>query len=362
MLGRPAVSAVALFAGGIVLHSIVWAAPIFWILLLAGLLVAAFHGERHARRATFWVATAVICSGIVVGQVAAYQFRTDQIGLFATDEPHLACVELEFSETPRLIEETGPRQLPGRQVGSASVVAVKTWRGWEPASGTVVFSLTHAEPRIVAGQKVRVVGMLQRPQPAMNPGEFDWERYYRHQRVLASIRVNHPFDVQVTSPGASPKLADLREGMRKWLALGFSPNKQADRALLQALMLGDRGPEMRDVERDFQKTGTSHLLASSGLRMAVLASMVYFTCRLVRLRAAPSRGRSWRLGVVAWGIVTLPTPQAAAAGGHRRHAWGWAWRGARTVDAIQLLAFCGAGDRHRAAAGHLRARGFSSAT
>lgn len=281
------------------------------------------------------VAGALVCAGIVSGQLAAYQFPASHIGLFAGDERHLACIELEFTETPRVIEGVGYRQLPARQVGSATATAVKTRQGWEKASGTVVFSMTQAEPRMVAGAKIRVVGMLERLSPPMNPGEFDWERYYRHQGVLAAIRVNHPYDVEILSPGTNPALAAARVGVRDWLALGFSGDQQGDRAFLQALMLGDRGPDVRDVERDFQKTGTSHLLASSGVRMGVLAGLVYFVCRVIRLR--PRRAALiMALFVVGWGFITLPTPQAlrpAIVAG----ILALRLIGRRTIDPVQIL-------------------------
>jgi competence protein ComEC len=171
----------------------------------------------------------------------------------------------------------------------------------------------------------------------MNPGQFDWEVYCRRQRVLASIRVNRACDVEVMSAGVAPTLAEARVGVREWIALGFSPKHDADRALLQALMLGDRGPEMRGIERDFQKTGTSHLLSSSGVRMSVLAAMVYFLCRLVRARPRTSAA-AITLSVVGWGCVTLFTAQgirpvivALMLG------VGLALR--RRVDSIHLLAF-----------------------
>ena len=301
----------------------VWPIPLFWIVLLAGLILAAWLCEQHARGATICVAGALVCSGVVAGQLAAYQFPANHIGLFAADERHLACVELEFTETPRVIEGVGYRQLPARQVGSATVVALKTRSGWEKASGTVVFSMTQAEPRLLAGQRIRVVGMLERPAPPMNPGEFDWERYYPHHAVLAAIRVNHPYDVQVISPGTAPALAAARVGVRDWLALGFSGEQQPDRAFLQALMLGDRGPEVRDAERDFQKTGTSHLLASSGVRMGVLAAIVYFACRLMRLRPRIGGDDHGGFSLSRGDLSPCRRPRARAPGNHRRDTGTW---------------------------------------
>ena len=174
-----------------------------------------------------------------------------------------------------------PTPSAGKTRGTASVVAVKTWQGWQPATGELVVSISQAEPRLLAGQTVRMVGMLQRPAPAMNPGEFDWESHYRRQRILTSIRVNHACDVRVMSGGVAPPCR--RPGWAWRMArTRFLIAASGRPGVAAALSLGDRGPEIRDIDREFQRTGTSHLLSSSGLRMAVLGAMLYFICRIRR--------------------------------------------------------------------------------
>ena len=107
----------------------------------------------------FFIAAAVTCAGVLVGQLAAFQFQPNQIGLFAGDEPRLASLELQFNETPRLVQDSGPHHLPGKQYGNAAIVAIKSRleRLQEKASGDVLFSVSpQPEPRIIAGQRVRV--------------------------------------------------------------------------------------------------------------------------------------------------------------------------------------------------------------
>jgi competence protein ComEC len=306
---RPALVVAALFVTGIFLHPLVLRSPPFWLTALAGLLIAT--GVRWKWRAVQFgvMPGALITAGIAAGQLANYSFPHDHIALFATDDPRLAAVELEFAQTPRLIEEGGPRHATGKQSGLATVVAVKTLNGWEPGAGEVTLSFAQPQPRLAAGQRVRVVGMLARPAPAMNPGQFDWEQYYRRQKVLASLHVSHACDLQVLSAGDAPALTAAREGVREWLAAGFDPARGVDRALLQALVLGDRPPEMRGVEEDFQHTGTSHLLSSNGLRVGILAAIVYLVCRLLCLRPRTTVVVVAAI-VLLWGILTMPSPQA----------------------------------------------------
>ena len=79
---------------------------------------------------------------------------------------------------------------------SASVVfrharRIKTRCGWEPATGSILVSVAQPVEDLQAGRTVQLTGMLSRPKPAMNPGQFDWAAYYRSQRMLAEMHLLH---------------------------------------------------------------------------------------------------------------------------------------------------------------------------
>src|SRR5439155_4196715 len=80
-----------------------------------------------------------------------------------------------------------------------------------------------------------------------------------------------------------------------------------DFALLRALLLGDKDPELRDIQEQFRKTGTSHHLSISGMHVAVLGAFVYGICRLLRLRPR------WAVSIgvvftIMYGLAALPSP------------------------------------------------------
>ena len=99
----------------------------------------------------------------------------------------------------------------------------------------------------------------------------------------------------------------LREGLRRLLA----PLDQTSRALYLALILGDQGhitPEMRQA---FSRTGTSHLLAISGLHLGMVAGLGFL-------------GAFWLLRCVPWLLLRLNAVKAAtvlAAGPVVAYAW-----------------------------------------
>ena len=337
LAARPAATVAAFFIPGILLHESARRDPLLWIFIAAcALILGARLGALRPRISAALLAPAITAAGIAAGQLGKYQYPAHHIALYASDEPRLAAVEVVLPQSPQVVEESGPRPLPPRQIAKASVVAIKTWNGWEPATGQMLISVSGAEPRLAAGQRVRLLGMLQRPPPAMNPGQFDWESYYRRQDILVSLHVNHGFDIGIVGAGSASSLGAARQGIREWLALGFGENRQIDLSLLQALLLGDRDRDLWPVEEDFRKTGTTHLLASSGLRMAVLAACVLLVCRV--FRAGPRFSAvTMMLAVFGWGLLTIASPQAirpviAAV------ALGLGLMRCRMLDAIQALA------------------------
>jgi competence protein ComEC len=313
--------------------------PIYaWLIIAACCACAAMLLHHRERVCELLLGVAIVACGVAAGQTAHGRYPAHDIATLAGDEPRLADVEMRLLHPPRLVThpmETG-RPLPPKQVTSAEVVRVRTWRGWEPASGQMLVQVLEPHPELAVGQTVRALGMLQRPAPAMNPGQFDWASYYREQRILSSIQIAQAENLAIlASPGAGP-LQWLREQVRCLLATGFSADQALDHALLRALLLGDNDPDLRDVQDDFRRTGTSHHLSISGMHVAVLGGFVFLLCRvmLVPPRAALV---TMMVFVIVYGLVALPSPPVVRSV-LLCLAIGIGRIGRRSVDAIQLLA------------------------
>jgi competence protein ComEC len=191
---------------------------------------------------------------------------------------------------------------------------------------------------LAVGQTLRVVGVLDRPSPAMNPGQFDWETYYRQDRVLADVTVPHLSGVEIIEDPGPGVIEYLREKARRLLAAGFPPERSREFALLQALVLGDRDAEMRDAQDDFAHSGAAHLLAVSGLHVVIVAA---FAMMLARLLGLHPRHATWLmiLVVVMYGYVVVPGAPSKRAT-ILCVAYGVSQLTRRTGDGIQLLALC----------------------
>jgi competence protein ComEC len=336
---RPALPVAVMLAAGIAFHRLLPCAPGAWLALIAGCWAAAGLLIHRPRVFAALALPAVALLGVASAQLFESYFPRDHIALFATDEPRLVVVEARVDEQPRDAGSSRGRNVPPRVQFEATVLRIQTDSGWENATGKVQVSLAQTMENLAAGRMVRLVGMLQRPLSADNPGQFDWSAYGRTQRLLAEISVAHASGAQLLPGGGhgagwSP-LAWLRQHMRAAMDAGFPIASATDQQLLAALVFGDRGPDLQDVTEAFRRTGTTHLLASNGLRIAVLAAGLYLLCRCFFL---PPRKSVWIVtGAVAiFSFLTLPAPQAIRPA-LLCAAVGTAIATRRRADSIQLL-------------------------
>ena len=157
-----------------------------------------------------------------------------------------------------------------------AVEAVDRGAGWEDMDGKVLVlarpteNLVQArgEPYFEYGDTLELVGRLQAP-PAL--GNFDYGAYLAAQGIHSTM----PFpDVRLVGEGGGNPALGVIYRLRGEISEGTDralPEPQA--SLAQALLLGKRGGLPRDVTENFRSTGTSHLLAISGLHVGTLLAL-----------------------------------------------------------------------------------------
>jgi competence protein ComEC len=140
---------------------------------------------------------------------------------------------------------------------------------------------------IRAGDTVRFWGTLRRPSPPGNPGEPDPLRSLRGRGLDAVAYVKSARLVAVVRRPARPWLSwsALRRASRA-RAERIAGDDPAVRGLVLAMLLGDRGALDDATTERLRAAGLAHLLAISGLHVAVLAAALV---ALVRRCGAPGR-------------------------------------------------------------------------
>jgi competence protein ComEC len=142
-------------------------------------------------------------------------------------------------------------------------------------------------PALHPGERWQLRVRLKRPHGFANPGGFDYERWLLAAGIRATGYVRGKGNNRRIggSPGYSVQAA--REWLAKQLVQQLGSNPQT--SLLRALGVGDRcqlAPPQWEVLR---ATGTSHLLAISGLHVGLVASLIFVLARHIWGRAGLCR-------------------------------------------------------------------------
>ena len=145
--------------------------------------------------------------------------------------------------------------------------------GWQKAADKVLVvarppqSLVEKrdQPFFRYGDVLELKGRLQVPQSF---GGFDYQLYLAHQGIHSTLSFPQ---VELLDEGrGNPLLArvhSLRQTLARHLDNALTPRQAA---LAQALLLGRRSDLPPDLKDDFRSSGTSHLLAVSGLHVGII--------------------------------------------------------------------------------------------
>jgi len=141
-----------------------------------------------------------------------------------------------------------------------------------------------APPRLFRyGERMRFPARLYPPHNYRNPGAFDYQGYLEENGVaaLASTKTEN---VEML-PGFVGNPAELWRTRIHDSIVGkihvLWPDREA--ALVDALLIGENSFLGRDVLTEFQRTGTYHVLVISGLKVGILALVLFWLLRRMRV-------------------------------------------------------------------------------
>lgn len=138
------------------------------------------------------------------------------------------------------------------------------------------------------GERIRLPVKLRVPGNFRNPGAFDYESYLADNGIaaLASAKVE---DVEVLPGFGGTPIELLRSRIHSSIVAkvhALWPPQQA--ALLDAMLIGEDAFLDRDTRVDFQRSGTYHILVVSGMNVTILAFVVFWTLRRLRISEIPA--------------------------------------------------------------------------
>ncbi|GGG35296.1 ComEC/Rec2 family competence protein [Hymenobacter glacieicola] len=290
--------------------------------LMAGILTYLYWGENLPELLPL-VGVLLVLFGVVHG------WATCQKGPAATDAAGLLAVLTVYAAgaalTQQATESRAPDHLyrfgsrvefyrgvvddytvvrPATYATTVRVSAVRVGGQWRPARGGIRVSVPR-EATVTApqyGDVWLVRGAPAPSKPPLNPGEFDYRRYLEYHQVYHQQFI-HPDQYQQIATAPPNWLRAVAMRAARVLDGVFRHYMHAKReyALASALVLGIKDEVDQETKQAYANTGTTHIMAVSGLQVGLLFGAV--TWLLGRL---PGRRGPWfRFVAAALGLATI---------------------------------------------------------
>jgi competence protein ComEC len=163
-------------------------------------------------------------------------------------------------------------------------------------------------PPLLTGQRWQLNVRLRRPHGNVNPSGFDYEAWLFQRKIRATgyVRPNEQtYPLPGKAEGLLSRVDCIREaiGARIFAAL---PEHAPIAALIAALAIGDQSGVAREHWRLFTATGTTHLMAISGLHVGLIAGLIAWCVQFVWRRVP-----TWPLWCPAQKVSVLAGISAA---------------------------------------------------
>jgi competence protein ComEC len=137
------------------------------------------------------------------------------------------------------------------------------------------------------GDAIRFTTRLKVPHNFQNPGGFDYAKYLRYKGVMVRGFIKDPARIAVLRENQGNIFKLHLERFRAYSKKFIMENTSSPEGeIIQAMILGDQKEIPKAVMENFNKTGTTHIIAISGFNIGIIAFLSFAIIRLVMKSSA----------------------------------------------------------------------------
>ena len=185
--------------------------------------------------------------------------------------------------------------------------------GSQAVTGRVRVSLYGSGEQFNYGDRIRIKGQLESPPGRRNPGGFDYQFYLLTQGVTAVLRADYHYVERLEGTGGNSIIGysiSLRNSLLQKIEQVLPPQ---ERALLGGVLLGNREGISQAMQQNFQRAGTAHLLAVSGLHVGLLAAIFLTLLKYMRVKEQLSWVLTLTVIIIYVGVIGFKVSAVRAA-------------------------------------------------
>lgn len=247
--------------------------PVVCLSLAAVFLVWVLWAIKSSRHDAMWSRCGVGMASFFIG-AALFQHHVATIPP-DIDAPHPATYTLLIDKTPKATERSwlvDGRLTSGQYAGRR--VRVRLAKG--PFAGAAQQKGVPVEP-LRPGDLLAFHAAIEPPQSLGNPGEFNYAKFLRQNDLQGSAFCPRQQWRLVSDSVSSISLPVRALRWRSYLVEQYAQHfSDTTLAIVSSLTLGDRTHLRHELREHFAQGGVSHILALSGLHLAILFALFHW--------------------------------------------------------------------------------------
>jgi len=175
----------------------------------------------------------------------------------------------------------------------------------------LVLVRTYEEPKIFFGDRIKVLGKLEKPKPfeTNNGREFNYDTYLESQNILAIVSNSKTTLIERPKYSLKRFLFSIQNSFKNSINKFVYGNEGA---LANGILLGDKTGFDKKIKDDFIRTGTIHIVALSGYNITIVAE--YITSLLRQIFSFNISVFGGIVGIIFFVIMTGGSATAVRAG------------------------------------------------
>lgn len=281
-MGRPAVVALLAYGGGIAVGFLSEIPPILLFFTgSAGLMLWLLLRRMSGRAGSALILLTLALAGLLRQELTSDYFSPLHISRFAGLWHEVRVVGTAVRD---------PTVRSGRREVVVETLSIGVGDASVRTSGSLLLRASGEWLDVAYGDVLAVEGILEAPSPARNPGGFDYRGYLAVRGVHGVMRVAGGEKLALIARGrGTALLGRLIYPARRLVSSALDQGLRGDpRAVIGALLLGERERLPAAVESWFAASGMIHVLAVSGLHIGILALVLTFLLRAAGVPRTPA--------------------------------------------------------------------------
>ena len=250
--------------------------PTWLIYLTLAMGIISYFISKKRGRSILWLLTFMVSSGATFWLYASLRLPQEPPPWIQSLPEREITLELK-------VEKTFRRTANSKSVnGIASITQAPNIRS-DLAGGRIYFRLRPhqaSQSSYPPGSIIQAQGILSPCPPPSAPDDF--YSFLRQQHVFHCLQRGQVIDIRNERSNATAIFAELHAHFLHTLQLGI-PQETPAWAIYPAILLGYKAELSPTLKSYFQRSGTLHLFAISGLHIGIVAAIIIQTLSLVRI-------------------------------------------------------------------------------